>query len=296
MFTFVRVRLALSLRRASLPPFHLFSLAAALEESFRSSSADHRPAVPDDDSCSPYQQLYGRCLPADPSAVKRFQKPSPPLILTPPVLQPSVPKGTILTLDAVLVGTAALQTDNVLRQLIHLLEQDYDAAIRGLTMIGLHDQQEICLSDVRSGSPLPLSIVSFDDLFRQLEGSGDDIRIRIRTPLKLVKDGRPLRQPGAPDFLRALCRRVSSLAYHYSRYEFEVDYTQLSEQAGAISWEAVRFNGRSSSFEGTLGLSGDIRLTGDLAPFYPFLAAGAVCHVGKGAAGGYGCYDILAAD
>jgi hypothetical protein len=206
------------------------------------------------------------------------------------------PKDRSLFLDVILVGTAATLTDCVLQRLIQLLDADYSATVKGVTMIGLHDEQAIPPGDIRPASQLPLSIVSFDDLSRQLEGRGPRLRLRFRTPLKLVKDGRPLRQAGAADILRALCRRVSSLAYHYCCHEFDVDYRQLSELAGGISLDNRVINGQHTSAQGNSGLSGNYVLRGDLAPFYPFLAAGAVCHVGKGACSGYGCYDILADD
>jgi hypothetical protein len=160
-------------------------------------------------------------------------------------------------------------------------------------MVGLNDEQDLPLTLVRTSLQLPLTIIALEDLSRQLEGAWGALRLSFRTPLKLMRHGRPLQQFDGAHLLRVLLRRISSLAHHYCHHEFDVDYGKLAELAGVVSCDASGIQRRRIGSQET-GFLGELMLRGDLSPLYPFLAAGAVCHVGKGATNGYGCYEILA--
>jgi hypothetical protein len=152
-------------------------------------------------------------------------------------------------------------------------------------------------ADLERIAALPLSIITLDDLTRQLEASsaGNEVRIRFTTPLRLLRHGSVLQRVTGGDVLRSLLRRVSSLGFHYCRYEFPVDYRYLSERAADIAYNEGGLRGHGAGERGGEGVMGEVLFRGDLEPFFPFLAAGSLVHLGKGAASGYGCYELLPA-
>jgi hypothetical protein len=285
MFTFVRICLDLAFApsRKPRPPFHLFSLASRLEADCRCLSL--------------HEELYDRRLPDDPLAVKRFQKPSPPVILAPPVMGQvdGDDVARLHQLDLVLVGNSAVHAGSLVVRIADLLERNYGATVQGICLAGAYHQQQIAYDDLKKGEPFPLSIVTLDDLTRKLDATsaGKGIRLRFHTPLRLIRQGMILQRPGGVDILRSLLRRVSSLGYHYCRYEFPVDYRYLSAMAAETDCDVAGLRWHDGGRRGGEGVMGEVLFRGELEPFLPFLAAGSVVHLGKGAAGGYGRYEAL---
>jgi hypothetical protein len=128
----------------------------------------------------------------------------------------------------------------------------------------------------------------------------DSVRLQLVTPLRLVENGRLSARPSFQGVVRALLRRLSSLAYFHCGGELDLPYAELVRRAASVradgdrlrwhDWE--RYSRRQKTRMRLGGVVGTLGFTGDLAPFLPLLAAGEVLHVGKATSFGLGAYGM----
>lgn len=100
--------------------------------------------------------------------------------------------------------------------------------------------------------------------------------------------------------IRALLRRLSSLAYFHHGWELALDFTGLIERAAKVrlaedstrwvDWE--RYSSRQDNKMNLGGVVGRVVYEGELAEFIPLLHMGELVHVGKGAVFGMGKYEL----
>jgi hypothetical protein len=122
------------------------------------------------------------------------------------------------------------------------------------------------------------------------------IRMTITTPMRLLKDGKPVREFSFSCFVRPLLRRISSLAFYYYGNGLEVDYKWLSAASDSIvlvennflwtEWGEDRHGDRLG------GIIGSGVWEGALTDYHPFLLLGEYFHVGKGSPFGLGRYRM----
>jgi hypothetical protein len=127
------------------------------------------------------------------------------------------------------------------------------------------------------------------------------LTVRFLTPARLKHNGKYVRIPEFHVLVRALLRRLSSLAYFHCGARWETDYAGLVAQAGQVrladsgarwvDWE--RYSGRQEREINLGGIVGEATYQGDLAPFLPLLAAGELVHVGKATVFGNGMMEVM---
>jgi hypothetical protein len=296
VFSYVHVGLELQPTRGAIPwPPPLISLFSRLEDEFR---AANRGAAPCPVCGTGHRQaadhLFGRSLPSDPAALRRFQKPSPPLALRLPWPLAPLPRDTILPLELVLVGSGSQYLKELLAHLEDLLDRDGLVVAEGsVRLLGNPGQPALSLDPVPSDAAHPLIINDLDDLSAGYS-SATALCFTLETPLRLVAENRLTRRFDFSLLARTLMRRISSLAYHYCQHEFEVEYDQLSRLSAELEVDDGEVRFHEGTGLATAGFLGSFTLRGDLQPLIPFLAAGTVCNAGKGAAAGYGRYLLKA--
>ena len=242
------------------------------------------------DSCA-WNIVFGQNLYADPSALKRFQKPPLPFMFTfPPVLDPAG-RSTEVECGLMVIGQAIPCLDMLLdgfREILGTLDA-------GVYSVGTRDYQGAVhpLGDARSLNSLDnLVILSLHDLLENRIWPDSFLRIQLLSPLRLFEDGRLLHDFDFSRFARSLLRRVSSLAYYYGSYEFSCDYKELSRQADAIVCIENKFHLAKGGNRKISGLTGHGGFRGDFSGLLPFLAAGLYVHAGKGSSFGMGLYEL----
>jgi len=129
----------------------------------------------------------------------------------------------------------------------------------------------------------------------------ETITLRFYTPLRLQSNGRRASadELTAHKLLMALVRRTALIARFHGPGRLDLDFTDLARRADGIASQTnlrwrdwTRYSSRQRQKMALGGVVGEWTLTGDLAPFAPFLHLGQWLHVGKEATFGLGGYHI----
>jgi len=169
------------------------------------------------------------------------------------------------------------------------------AAVRQITP---HDEPRLIYHDGKLLDPKPPEFIDIPPCPKTLAA-------HLITPLRIKQDGRNV---SAERFNFAalfgnLQRRISLLTYFHTDTPLDTDFKILSALSKTITidnpqlhWQDwTRYSSRQQTEMQMGGLLGDFPLSGDLAPFWPYLWLGQWTHAGKGTSMGLGRYRIEAA-
>jgi len=271
-----------------------------------------QPQVPRCDACllagtCAYAYLFETRPPPGSDVLRTHQAVPQPFVIQPPLdRRTGIPAGEHLEFGLVLVGHAVGYLPYFL------------VVFRELGEVGLgHRRGKYALQEVRAvhplrrqeqpvydgetllGTGLPVTADEVADWAGQLPSGR--LTVRFLTPARLKHGGEYAQ--GAVDFhvlVRALLRRLSSLAYFHCGERWEADYpgwVARAERVEAVEthlgWmEWKRYSGRQARRIEMGGVVGSVTYAGDLAPFRPLLALGMLAHVGKGTVFGNGQYVV----
>jgi hypothetical protein len=249
------------------------------------------------DSCSRQKEctwnlVFGQHLTSDPSALKRFQKPSLPFMFTFPCRGELSDNATEIVCSLVVVGQAIQCLDMLLDGFSEILST-FGAEVFS---VGTRDYQgtvNLLEEGYSANCTENLVVLSSNELFENCIWTDTDLHIRLLTPLRLFEEGHLLRTFDFNRFAMTLLRRVSSLAYYYGAHEFASDYKELAQQAAAIICTDDHFTFAAGSDRRMSGITGSGAFHGDFRGLLPFLSAGIYVHVGKGSAFGMGAYELI---
>lgn len=242
------------------------------------------------ESCA-WNLVFGQRLSADPSAVRRFQKPSLPFVFTFPSSQELAASATEIECGLVLIGQAI----PCLEMLLEGFKEILLPLAAEVILVGTRDYQGIVQPIGDGGGinrPENLVVLSSDDLLENRVWTDDCLHLRLLSPLRIIKDGRILGNFDFSRFARSLLRRVSSLAYYHGACEFTCDFKELSRQADAVICTDDHFILATDRNRRRAGLMGYGRFQGDFSGLLPFLVAGVYVHAGKGSTFGMGAYEL----
>jgi hypothetical protein len=134
-------------------------------------------------------------------------------------------------------------------------------------------------------------VLSLEGLEKSAILSADELSLTFVTPLRIIKDGRPLRELSFSALLMPLLRRMSAIAFYYCYLDLDLDYKWLSRQSqeigsnsNGLSWVELDRN--------LSGITGSGTWTGNMTEFQRILLFGEYLHAGKGAAYGLGRYHL----
>jgi hypothetical protein len=289
------VRLIATLRlEADVPdPYVLFGMRPYFEDAFRQVAGCG--SGPDPCAC-PYHQTFSQHLSADPSAVKRYQKPSLPFVVRIPLLPESPNRGNTVELELVLAGPAATSVSTSIDALEGMLtipnfRRRFPASLMKVESTGYGGCRTLVMATGEGVNLDRLATLSLQGVRESSVLAPDVVAFSVVTPMLILTEGRPLREFSFSYFMRALIRRVSSMAYYYGGSEGDLDYKWLASQSHAV--ECIK-----SDFHWVewgpkwYGVIGEGAFRGDLTDFHSFLLAGEYLNVGKGAAFGLGRYIL----
>lgn len=299
------LRIRLRLEANTNDPYLLYRVRDGFQGAFR------RVVGCDDGECSgcgrneecPYRIVFGQQLSSDPAAVKRHQKPPLPFAFAFPLFPGAPNAGIVFDIRLTLVGNATRFVSEFVAavKLLFARKAEQDELVAGIERIeslGYHDEATL-IYEGRGSTEIAdsLTLLSTDGLCdsRLLNNNGM-MRLCFVTPLKIMQEGRTLRDFSYSVFMRTLIRRVSSLMSYYCDESVSADFRWLASLCDSVAlldssivwvgWGGGKQGGKLS------GLTGEAVLAGVPEEFISFLLLGELLNVGKGAAFGLGRFTL----
>jgi hypothetical protein len=251
-------------------------------------------------SCA-YPAVFAPPAPEHHAAQKFSDIPAPYVIEPPPWGARAYAAGETLTFHLVLIGGALRH----LPLIVHALTRAFDSGIGTgdgrARLVGVghlaSDTAPTPILDTPSGRLLDHPAV----LPAPPSAATQRIALEFDTPLRLQHNGRPLRAAELVParLLMGLVKRTALLAELHAGQPLELDFRALAQHAETIDGEKSlnwrdwgRYSSRQQREMKLGGVVGRWTLTGELAPFWPFLHLGLWLHVGKETTFGLGKYRL----
>ncbi len=284
-----------------LPPFGLLQLRRELQQALKILLAEGQVDDPQQ-----ARSLLCPELPIDPRLRRLVQKPAPAFVLKPDISRHGLiePKERLI-LPVVFVGTGLKQ--------VALFSQ----LLETLGPLGLyHGSGQFCLDGVEAedASGLRAMLWTKGDVRRSLmppisdlywwsqrqRSGGEQLVLEFSTPLRLLRQNKPVFKPKFSDIFPFLLRRVTALLASHGNLEIAVDPQLLIQQAGQIDvvanqlqWQDWRRLTGQETAQDLGGLLGELHLQGPgLAEILWLLQLGSLFSLGKGASYGAGQYSL----
>jgi CRISPR/Cas system endoribonuclease Cas6 (RAMP superfamily) len=297
-FNFLNLVFTLRLEADIADPYLLFGMRADFADIFQQVGGCSRTnceACPHTPAC-PYHLVFSQAISPDPSAVRRFQKPPLPFVFDLPLLPTAPNRGRTIEMGLTLAGPAANHVGSFL-EAVRIMFGRWQARRQVVAVVAKvesadHLGNRAVIAEPWSGTPFDrLFFLSADGLDKSAILSHDAVSIEIVTPLRIIKDGRPLRELSFAALARSLFRRMSAIYFYYGGMEPELDYKWLSSRCASIGISSNEFRWVEWD-KGLSGIIGSGTFTGDLTDFHQFLLFGEYFHAGKGASYGLGRYRL----
>ena len=245
----------------------------------------------------PWFTLLGQQLSTDPEAVRRHQKPPLPFVFAIPFFMPGVHQPDDQEVSLTLVGSAVNHAADFIRAFGRCFTEDQGGAVLHVTVDGVSSRgvygERSWLRITRRGDLVgDLRILAANDITGKSVFDKENVPVTFHTPFRQLREGRLLRTLDPSAFLRGVIRRVSSMVATYGGSEPDADFRELAELSRGIQLRqnALQFTPGIPPNRG--GVQGSVHLSGDLAPFLPYLLLGEYLHAGKGASWGFGRYEL----
>lgn len=289
---FVQLIFTLRLEADISDRYALFAMKPYFEEAFRQAAGCGGGPI-----CGcPYHLTFSQPLSVDPAALRRYQKPSLPFAFHIPLVSEPPNEGDTVELCLVITGSAVNLVIDYIAALEGMLRSPafrrrFSASLMKVESSGYDRCRTLIMVPGKGMAMDRVTTLSLQGLRKSSVLAPDAVTVAIVTPMRIMAEGRPLREFSFSPFIRALCRRVSAMAYYYGGSEAELDFKWLAERSRSVACADadITWVEWGSSWSGLLGSA---TFTGDLTEYHPFLLAGEYLHVGKGATFGLGRYAI----
>lgn len=260
-------------------------------------------------SC-PYGVIFESGPGPDAERLRNFEQVARPFVLRPPADErTSVAPGDDLEFGLVLVGRAVEYLPYFVVVFRELGEQGlglWDRGRRGRAFLErvtginpLTGREEKVFDGATGRMHNADTVVRGEDLEAWSQGlPRRALEVEFLTRTRLQHAGQVVRQPEFHILVRALLRRLSTLAYFYHGIEVDLDFRGMISRAEVVVSEPVtlrwegwqRYSARQKAAMDVGGLVGKVCYRGNLEEFLPLLAFGWLVHVGKNVTFGLGQY------
>lgn len=229
--------------------------------------------------------------------VARYPQLPHPYVISPRHAGGRHPKGAVIAVDVILIASGHEHLAGVLAAARNLKLGRTPVQLAHITLLPpvAVDARPATLAEVLDAQPT----------MPQPPPAPEHIAIHIEHPLRLRRDNQYL-SPGKFDFgtfFTALARRVSMLTMLSEAKQPDADYAALAALARRTTTDASQlawfdWSRRSTTQSRRVpmgGVTGTFKISGDIAPLWPWLWAGQWLHAGKGAVMGLGRYHLESA-
>jgi hypothetical protein len=193
----------------------------------------------------------------------------------------------------IVAGRAIYCLELLLKGIAELISESGGSIVNVVSIDYQQGELQLGRSD-RIDYPENLMVLSANGILELWPWGHDQIGICLRSPLRLLQEGRRVTEFSFSLFMRSLMRRVSSFAYYYGGGEIEADFNRLSQLASQPTMieNCFRSDASPEGQKKLAGITGHGKLEGEFHELMPFLVIGSYLNVGKGAAFGMGQYEL----
>ncbi|PKK83649.1 MAG: hypothetical protein CVT49_07790 [candidate division Zixibacteria bacterium HGW-Zixibacteria-1] len=255
-------------------------------------------------SC-PYGVVFESPIPADSKRMRLYPQSPHPMRITvfPWEKQVLVPEETF-EINCYLFGRATTSLMLILLALDESLREGVgrmSAGKRGLAEIVTI--KNIINDDIKQWDDLKTNYAGFIDttslymLAKEIRNT--DALIELKTPLKLITDGRVNNNPTVRDILANLLRRLSNMSYFFGGKDADLEYEKLLEMATSLTSEnelrkirAIRYSSRQEKAIDISGIIGKMNILDCPPAILSLLQMGQFAGIGKNTSMGLGDYII----
>ncbi|MCK5797968.1 MAG: CRISPR system precrRNA processing endoribonuclease RAMP protein Cas6 [Deltaproteobacteria bacterium] len=252
-----------------------------------------------------YHYIIETLRPAETPVLRASVEAPRSFVLRPPPSPTTFWRGDLIPFEVVLIGRSLDFLPEVVAAL-QLMGQGgigsshVPCALRALWQPSATDKPRLLFDGaVVVDDPEPERLASYPE-----DRQRDDVTLHFLSPARIIVDG-GLRQRSLSfsDLLRALFRRVSTLAAFHGNGVLDLDFGALIERAATVSqWQKAFASegsapslGRDPGDSLQRGFLGKVRYVGpELSALMPIIRLGEALHVGKGTAHGAGRYVVSA--
>jgi len=245
-------------------------------------------------------------LPLDPKLRKFVQKPAPPFIVKSDLKRAGlVEPGDRIELPVLFLGSGIMSIEPFAKLLQQVGKQGLLNG-QGTCELTAIETVDACghRSAIWNGGELSGVIPVISDLRWWLEGQSSDwnrLHLDFVSPLRLMKDGKPLFKVGFQKIFPFILRRVTAMLATHCNIETVKDPSVLlsaaqkvEELGNSLHWRDWRPLSAERGGQDLGGLCGTLELAGnELADMLWVLQLGSLFQIGKGAPYGAGCYRLF---
>lgn len=248
--------------------------------------------------------LYRTCSypaifdPPSPPDARTPQQIPPPYVIEPPPPGPlALNRGAPFVFDVVLIGTALAHLPLIISAWRTALANGIgpDGRVRLVRVCDEHDKPllDLAANQLQQHEQTVTLPPTPTELAR--------VTLDFTIPFSFSRSGRALQpaQLSPADLLMALVRRTATLSEQHLGNRLAINFSALKEATEAVEgkadWRQLRWQCYSNRQRRAMPLEGSIgqwHLTGELAPFWPYLYLGQWLHVGKKCSLGFGRYQL----
>ncbi len=285
----------------NLPVYGLLQLRRELLQALKILSEQHG-----ENFSGQLKQLLQPDLSDDPVLLRQIQKPPPALVISPDHLQHGFFESQQrIVLPVLFIGSAINTIDPFISLLQHLGRQGLYHNTGQFILEGVEAEDGSGLRSMlwfagKSLTPLTPPVNHLSWWLERQPCFGDSIELEIVTPLRLLRQGKPLFKVDFTAMFPYLLRRVTALLASYSWFELIADPGRLLALAkrvksleNRLTWNDWRTLNHEQGGQNLGGLLGHLRISGDeLTELLWILQLGSLFNFGKGAAYGAGQYCL----
>lgn len=245
-------------------------------------------------------------LPGDPALRRLVQKPAPALVLLPDLEQYGLIEAKQrLVLPVLFLGDGLQGIEAFRLLLVQLGQQGLFSGAGQFRLDGIESEDNSGLRAMLwwSGEPETALRPPINELSWWLQRqppSGDHVLLEFHSPLRLLRQNKPLFKTDFAELFPFLLRRVTAMLAGHCRVELVADPGGLINQANQVEvvnnrlrWQDWRRLDGAEEGQDLGGLLGTLELRGPaLADLSWLLQLGSLLNIGKGAAYGAGQYRI----
>jgi len=258
----------------------------------------------------PYGALFETARPPDSPGLRRDTDIPRPFVLEPPLdSKTRYEPGEVLEVGLVLVGRAIGYLPYFLVAFQELGRAGLGATRGKFTVKDVHavnalTGQEVLLyaegKGVVADPDMGVGLAEAETTAASL-AAADEITLRFLSPTRLLDNNRLVAKPEFLVLVRALVRRISSLAAFYCGDRSRLDLRPVVEAASRVTvarsnlrwWDWQRYSARQRTQMKLGGFVGEVTYRGPLQAFLPLLLLGTITHVGKACTFGHGRYELI---